>query len=534
MAARSSSLVTRLHTLLSNREVSVLVALVLMAFVLRLYKFSQPIADWHSFRQVDTASVTREYVKHEIDLLRPRYHDLSNIQSGVRVGGADNIEGWRMVEFPFLNAAIALVLKTFPSLPFIETNRAFSILASLGTLVSLYYLTKHFFNQHVAFLSALTFAVLPYSVFYSRVVLPEPFMLFFSTLSLLGFSLWLDDDKWKWYFVSAISLALALLLKPFVLFLAPVYATIFIIKVLQSQKLKESLMFNGLAILPFLSISLSPFLWWRNWIQQFPSGIPASDWLFNSDGIRFRPAWFRWLGYERVVRLLVGYIGIVFIPFAFLPRDIWDSRQPKSLKKLLASNSSIFIVMSWWFGIFAYFIVIATGNVRHDYYQNLLLPIISITIGLGMLHLGKILTAMIARQKTVAKKFGADNLAFGIILTLYALMLIFSWQHVKGYFNINHWEYVHTGAEVDKILPSDAKVIAPAMGDTVFLFQTNRTGWPIGFDIDTKRENGAQYYVTTSYDDEARALEAIYPTIAKTDMYLILDLRTPLPISESQ
>jgi hypothetical protein len=42
---------------------------------------------------------------------------------------------------------------------------------------------------------------------------------------------------------------------------------------------------------------------------------------------------------------------------------------------------------------------------------------------------------------------------------------------------------------------ADAKVIAPYMGDTAFLFQTNRTGWPIGFEIDKKIAEGAQYYV---------------------------------------
>lgn len=93
---------------------------------------------------------------------------------------------------------------------------------------------------------------------------------------------------------------------------------------------------------------------------------------------------------------------------------------------------------------------------------------------------------------------------------------------------MNHWEYVHTGKRVNQLLPEDAKIIAPAMGDTIFLYQTHRTGWPIGFEIQDKIEKGAEYYVTTSFDDEARELEGEYETVEKNDMYSILDLTKPL------
>ena len=62
-----------------------------------MYRINQTVLDWHSFRQADTASVTREYVKHGMNLLRPRYDDLGSIQSG-----QDNLEGYRMVEFPIV------------------------------------------------------------------------------------------------------------------------------------------------------------------------------------------------------------------------------------------------------------------------------------------------------------------------------------------------------------------------------------------------------------------------------------------------
>jgi len=77
----------------------------------------------------------------------------------------------------------------------------------------------------------------------------------------------------------------------------------------------------------------------------------------------------------------------------------------------------------------------------------------------------------------------------------------------------------------DRLLSKDAKVIAPQYSDTSFLFQTNRTGWPLGFDIDHKIEMGATHYVSTSYDNEAKELEEKYMIIEKTEDYIILDLK---------
>lgn len=457
--------------------------IVLIAFLVRLYKITEPVADWHSFRQADTASVTREYLKHGIDLLHPKYHDLSNIQSG-----KDNLAGYRMVEFPFISASVALIIKTAPILPLVPTSRMISILFSLGTLVSLFYLAKSLSGFKVAHWAAIIFALLPYNVFYSRAILPESPMLFFSTFSLLSFLNWLKLKQWRWYWLSAVTLALAVLLKPFVLFLGLVYALIFLL-------FGNKNWWQRLAAVPFLVIIITPFYWWRHWIAQFPSGIPANDWLFNSNHIRWRPAWFRWLFWERLTKLITGF-GSVLFPLLML-----------SWKK------DNLIYVSYWLSILLYFSVIATGNVQHDYYQVIAVPIVCLTLAKGFEYLDQSL------QKRLSYKISRL-----IVTVLSSLFLFLGWQQVKGYFNINHWEYVKAGQRADQILPADAKVIAPAMGDTVFLFQTNRTGWPIGFEIEDKIAKGAQYYVNTSFDDETNQLMKKYTVLEKTSDYVIIDL----------
>ena len=70
----------------------------ILALLLRLYKIDNPIADWHSWRQADTAAVSRNFLKYGFNPLYPRFDDLSSIPSG-----KENHQGWRFVEFPIFN-----------------------------------------------------------------------------------------------------------------------------------------------------------------------------------------------------------------------------------------------------------------------------------------------------------------------------------------------------------------------------------------------------------------------------------------------
>jgi len=458
--------------------------IVIVAFGLRLYRINNPVADWHSFRQADTASVTREYVKNGVDLLRPEYQDLSNIQSG-----KDNLEGYRMVEFPIINALTAWLVSATGA-PLVLTSRLVSVFFSLATLLSLYGLVTALSGRRLGLVTAAIFAVLPYNLFYSHAILPEPALLFFSTFSLFAFQRWLKNKNLFCYAASLLSLALALLLKPFALFLGPVYLML----VWQTYGLQ---FWKQWLLLPYVGLALAPLIWWREWIKQFPSGIPASDWLFNSNGIRLRPAWFRWLFWERLTVLIGGYVGSLL-----LVANIFNTHKDR------------WVYASWWAGMLVYFVIIATGNVQHDYYQAIVIPIFCISVARGILTIYDFLA-------TKLKPWWSTT----ICILLLGVMLTLAWRQVAGFFNVNHWEYVEAGQAVDELLPADAKVIAPAFGDTHFLFQTNRRGWPIGFEIEDKINKGATHYVTTSDDDEARRLSEEYLVLKKTPKYIIIDLQ---------
>ena len=246
-----------------------------------------------------------------------------------------------------------------------------------------------------------------------------------------------------------------------------------------------------------------PLFLWRRWILYYPEGIAASSWLFNKGNIRFKGAWFHWLFARRLAELILGYWGL--IPFGL------------GLIARLRKKENIFSLL-WLLGGLAYFIIFAAGNVQHDYYQALIIPIVVWYTTLGF-H-------VLLKRTEGINRFAAGILALICIIFMWA----FSWFTMRTYFWINHPEIVEAGKAADSLLPKDAKIIAPYNGDTTFLYQTKRQGWPIGFDIDKKIQMGAQYYVSVKSTDnnwETNRLALEFPVLVRNDKYAIIDLTKP-------
>jgi len=442
-----------------------LLIILALGLLVRLYKIDSPIADWHSFRQADTASVTRVFSQEGLDLLHPRYQDISNIPSG-----KENPQGWRMVEFPFYNY-LHLQVFNVSGLNLETAGRLTSVLISLWSLVALYLIVKKISGAWVGLMAAFFFAFLPFNIFYSRVVLPEPLVIATFLTSFYLLLRLLDSKKkltsWLLVLLSSLFLTASFLLKPYTAFFTLPFFWIFFLA-FKGKKI------NIFQFITYGLISVTPFILWRLWIAQYPSGIPAFDWLFNMDNIRLRPAWFRWLFAERLSKLILGYFGTALLVFGLI-------KKPKKLS---------WIYPLWFIGILIYFIVIASGNVRHDYYQAITTPFLCILLAQGIANIISLPKKAYPRLITIPAV---------IVITLFSLA--FSWYEIKGYYQINHPTIIEAGQAVDEFLPKDARVIAPYQGDTAFLYQTNRYGWPLmTHDLDQMIELGATHYVSVNYD----------------------------------
>lgn len=437
--------------------------LLIFGLLLRLYHLNYPIADWHSHRQADTASVSRNLQNKIGTFMVPTYHDLSDVQSG-----QDNPKGYRMVELPIYNQ-ISATFSQIAHIPIEMSSRLINIFFSLVTATILYLLTNTLYAPAI-------FLLLPYSIYYSRSVLPESLAVLFLTVSLFFL-------QKKSIILFSIFLGLGLLVKPFVgLILLPIFVVHFI-KFSNQQKVVITIF--------SLIFGILPFLLWRQHIQNYSAGIPAFKWLFQQgfSGESFvvgRPYWFRWLFWERISLLILG------IPLIF----------PLIISMFKKTNLPYFL------GILLYFSIIARGNVQHDYYQVLILPFLAILVSGSLQKIPRVIS---------------------LLLILSSLYLTF--PKILPYYKINHPQIIYAGWKTDSLTPKDSLIIAPYTGDTALLYQTNRSGWPTEvYDIPkiTQATNFPVYLVSVNFDTYTRSLQKKYQTVYIDSNMILLNLRKPL------
>lgn len=472
-------------------EYIILVLFLVLGFIVRLYRFDNPIADWHSWRQADTSSVSRSFITGGFDVLHPKFDDLSNVPSGF-----DNPQGYRFVEFPIYNVFQAGFFKLFGVLTLEEWGRLVTIFASLTSSVFMFLIIRKRFGKLAGLLTAFFFLFIPFNIYYSRVILPDPSMVTATLGGLYFFQKWLEKEKLSifnvYFLLSLILISAAFLLKPYALFftLPMVYLAF------------EKYGFSFLKKWQFwllLIISIIPLALWRVWILRYPEGIPVSAWLLNGNGIRFKGAFFYWLFADRISRLILGYWGTVLIILGLIGKY---------------KKQDFIFVLSFVVSSLLYLTVIATGNVQHDYYQILIIPTLSILAGLGSASL---------LQKAQGYR---QYVNYCVFIVCIVFIFSFGWYFVRDYFNINNPSIIVAGQAVDKLTPKNAKVIANYNGDTSFLYQTKRNGWA-SFEksLPEMIKMGAGYLVLANPTSVDLNLGKTYKIVSQTPQYVIFNLR---------
>ena len=473
----------------------ILLTLILtIALLFRLYKINIPLADLHSWRQADTSAVARNYVKNGINLFRPVYDDLSNVQSGII-----NPQGYRMVEFPIYNAIVAVLYIAFPVFTLEIWGRLTTIIFSLIVISVIYYLLLKESNRTSAIFGSLTYAIFPFFVFFSRVILPETTALAFSMLAIFFFYL---NTEYKtkglrfiiYYLSSSILFACALLIKPTIIFY------FFPILVIFFRKHKFSLL-KKLNFYLYFIITLVPLFYWRAYIKNFPEGIPYSDWLFTSintaqglKSILFRPSFFRWIFFERINNLILGGYLTVFIILGVI------------------TNQKKYLLISFVFSALAYIFVFQGGNLQHEYYQTLILPVLAIMIGLGV--------SFVFDHK---KDFINPIFVSVLVFFLFLFSFYFSYFKVVDYYQYSQ-ELIQEANIINSLTGSKDLIVTDRTGDTTLLYLSDRRGSPSIFrdPIDLKKL-GYRYLITSS-DGEINIMKPYFEIVFENEKFTLFKL----------
>jgi len=479
----------------SKFDAVILGCVLIAGLILRLYQINAPLSDAYSWRQADTAAVARNFAKDGFNLLKPHYDDLSSIQSGI-----DNPQGLRFVEAPIYNAIFAVAYKVLPILPIEVYGRITTIIFSLIIIAILYYLLLKEVSRTASFFGALTYAILPAFVFFSRVVLPETAAVLFVLLSILFLYWWQPQRKAASllnFTISLICFAISILIKPTVVFYGFALVYLFIIRY-KFEVLKK------LDFYFYFFLAALPFILWRLYILKYPEGIPSSDWLIamvntyeGQKNIFFKPAFFRWVFYERISLMIFG--GFL-TPF-FIAGVLTKLKKP-FLHILLISG-------------FIYIFVFQGGNVQHEYYQTILLPPLALFTGIGL--------GLFLEDR---KKFIHPLFVYPLIIFSFVLSFSFSYYYkVKGFYT-----YPADLNQMAKIidtftLPTD-KIITDRLGDTTLLYLADRKGAPMLYrTVEQLRDEGYSYYMTDKKEIISQLkIEKKYPVLFENSQFAFFKL----------
>jgi 4-amino-4-deoxy-L-arabinose transferase-like glycosyltransferase len=446
--------------MMMKKNFLILMIILLIAFVYRIRGLFNPLLDYHSWRQTDTATIAYNFYSTDMNIFKPRLNVFPEI---------------RELEFHIYPYIVAVLYHIFGFHEFI--GKLVSIFFGLGTIAFLYLLAKKYFNENVALFSAAFFAVAPMAVYYNRTFMPESTMLFFSITTIYFLTNWLENNKVVNYILSIVSFSLALLTKATSLYLAIPIIYLFV--------LRKKVSFSCFLYL-FLSL-LGPFLWYYYQHQVYMSAVGGeSIWNIGTDkwfnkNILLKPDFYRRIWLQHLGELHFAYTGYLFFIIGLFSH----------LKK----EQEVFRI--WVFAIFFYFIVVAVGNYVHEYYQ---LPILlpgSALFGLGVVNLMKKI----------------KNLSFRYKVLLQIIMVIFLlWLPIYGYTKSRErmrfcYVYKVAAEKLTEIsLPTD-KIIVISDGEPEVLYYSKRKGWHFGYDVDKNTlewcaSNGAKYLVYLAKEEK--------------------------------
>ena len=143
------------------------------------------------------------------------------------------------------------------------------------------------------------------------------------------------------------------------------------------------------------------------------------------------------------------------------------------------------------------------------------MPSIAIFLGLGSSFL-----------ITPPKQYISRIVSIPVFIICVTFMFAFSWFEVRNYYNIQDPAIIAAGQAVDRLTPKDAKIVAPYEGDTTFLYQSKRRGWPsFSHPLEELIKDGADFLVLVNPKENDFDIGKKYKIVSFSSQYIIFDLR---------
>ncbi len=317
--------------------------ILLVALGARLRGITNPLLDDQGWRQADTASMASHMLGHLTDIPSVFLPQLN--YDGVT---PQKVE----LEFPFLPYLLACTWTLFGWAD--SWGRLWSVGLSLITVGGIYDLGRKMFTDRAGLMAAAIYALMPLSIYYGRVVMPEPMAQAWSIWALAMIWRWRNTRKERGSWKAGLLMAGAILAKLPQLMLLPV-ALLLGFSSLNYKRIDQLVRYTMIALIP-------PMVYYL-WVHfnaapssQFVSGILIGNVVDTSN--------FDWTILVKNIRL--GFTdGVLLLSGAGLCR-LSFFRSPARLALLV------------WGGIAALYLGVVCARIPLDYYLVPILPLVAL------------------------------------------------------------------------------------------------------------------------------------------------------------
>jgi hypothetical protein len=317
----------------------------LLGIVGRFDHFTGPLSNFHLPRQVDTAAIARNFVEERMNIFYPQ------------VDWRGDTAGYIESEFQIYAFSVAGLYWMFGVHDWL--GRVVNLIVYVLTAILLFQFVTRLFSERVALGSVYFYSFAPLSWILSHNIQPDSLMVLGSMAAVYFFLVWTEQEKLRDLLLAALGLSIAVLIKPFCLYLG------LPLSYLASRRFGWAMFRKPLLWLFALGVLAPSALWYRHasylWVAYGNTFGITGGWANST----IPPITSRvWLSLakrltERVVFMMTTPIGLPVLVLGLILES------PKNR------------VLRWWAVGFLVYIVLSEERHRiHVYYQ---LPLVLLT-----------------------------------------------------------------------------------------------------------------------------------------------------------
>lgn len=514
----------------------VLVLLFATAFCIRLYHINTPLLDFSQVRQYQQAHIARGYY----------FENMESVPEWKKEVARLNMQRMGFLLEPRIIEYAAVLGYRITGGEDLWIPRVLSSIFWLIGGVFLYFIAKKIVSIEAALFSTTFYLFLPYSISSSRSFQPDPMMVMMILISIFYICRYFDQPSKIRLLAAALLSALAILIKPYSLFL--IFCTFSALSI-NKEGIKKtlfslnSLIFTSVSFLPVTLYYLSRLVADVGYLKEHAQNSFVPNILIHS---------YFWKDWYTIIGDVIGYV-----PFLAAIIGVFIAKE--GLPRLL--------LITFWIG-YIIFGISATHHIHtHNYYQMQFIPVVALSLGplvdsiikhlsgkaytrLSLTALGVLLLAVLSSVSMSTMRLKSMRSVIGIN------------PEFKQFIMNNFSKEVGTMKEIGEIVDHSTKtVLLTSDYGRSLAYHGELSGfpWPLSDSLLERKERGLwipskeelfnpryltirihdkyiqyspDYFIIMDFKeyneqkDLKEFLNANFPVISKSDDYLIFDLRS--------